>query len=454
VIDLKAGRAINMADRTRITLMNRIVTLMIFFTIFFIGTFTAIQLNNQLRSITIHNVYRAKLGGIIVRNSLEKISYPEGEIGALVNSMQKEIDYLYESGMIENGQIISSEGMIIASSSRYLVGQKAYVKDKGVLKAFEKSKKDTNLFRSAIDKKQNLINQYIPVYIPLANQGETVFLAKISYSLGNISDALKQVYLPCILTAFMVIGGNLFFGFILSKAVIGPINVLNSATKEIAGGKLELQVEMQTGDEIEELADTFNDMTQALIKMKARAENANPLTKLPGNNVIHENIENRIKENKKFVVVYTDLDNFKAFNDKYGIGAGDKAIKLTSQIMAESLKKGNPDDFLGHEGGDDFVLLTTPDKAEAVTNHISSEFDKQIRALYSKEDLDKGLIVSKARDGSIQEFPIMTISLAGVTNEVSPLNSYAEVTNICAGVKKKAKKAVGSVFVLDERAQK
>jgi len=152
--------------------------------------------------------------------------------------------------------------------------------------------------------------------------------------------------------------------------------------------------------------------------------------------------------------VYSDLDNFKAFNDKYGIGAGDKAIKLTSKLMEESLKKGNPDDFLGHEGGDDFVLLTTPEKAEAVASYITSEFDKQIRLLYSKEDLEKGSIIAKARDGTIKEFPIMTISLAGVSNELKSLNSYAEVTNICAEVKKKAKHATGSAFVLDKRTQR
>jgi len=430
--------------------MNRIVTLMIFFTVFFIAGFTAMQLNNQLRSITTHNVYRAKLGGIIARGGLEKIVLQAEEPSVLIASMQREISYFYESGIIESGQVISPDGMIVASTSRYLLGQKAQAKDIGILKAFLKSKNDTKLFRSSVDKKLNLINQYIP----LVSQTTNPFLAKISYSLGNMKDALRQVYIPCVLTAFIVIGGNLFFGFILSKAIVGPIGVLNGATKEIASGKLDLRLEMPTGDEIEELANTFNDMTQALVKMKARAENANPLTKLPGNNVIHENIENRIKENKKFVVVYSDLDNFKAFNDNYGIGAGDKAIKLTSKLMEESLKKGNPDDFLGHEGGDDFVLLTTPEKAEAVASYITSEFDKQIRLLYSKEDLEKGSIIAKARDGTIKEFPIMTISLAGVSNELKSLNSYAEVTNICAEVKKKAKHATGSAFVLDKRTQR
>lgn len=146
---------------------------------------------------------------------------------------------------------------------------------------------------------------------------------------------------------------------------------------------------IRTHDELEELGSTFNYMTEELIKMKKRAENANPLTKLPGNIVIHEEVEKRIRENKKFMVVYCDLDNFKAFNDKYGIAKGDQAIKLTADIFKEATKtKGDPDDFVGREGGDDFILLTTPEKAQEVADYIIKEFDKRVRNLYSQEDLN------------------------------------------------------------------
>ena len=108
-------------------------------------------------------------------------------------------------------------------------------------------------------------------------------------------------------------------------------------------------------------------------------------------------------------------------------------------------------DFVGHEGGDDFLLVTTPDRAQGIADFITSEFDKQVRALYSKEDLDRGHIVAHARDGSVKEFPIMSISLAGVTNQHHPIANYAEVTNIAAEIKKKAKAKEGSNFVVDER---
>jgi len=200
---------------------------------------------------------------------------------------------------------------------------------------------------------------------------------------------------------------------------------------------------------------TFNLMAIDLKKMRQRAENANPLTKLPGNIVIQERVEERISKNEKFTVIYCDLDNFKAFNDKYGIHKGDDAIKLTAEIFKEAVgKNGSADDFIGHEGGDDFILLTAPERADNISSCITTEFDKRIRPLYDNEDLGKGYIEAKARHGDeIIKFPIMTISLAGISNMIRPIASYGEVTNIAAEVKKKAKNMPGSCFVIDQRKE-
>jgi diguanylate cyclase (GGDEF)-like protein len=280
---------------------------------------------------------------------------------------------------------------------------------------------------------------------------ENIYVKMIS-PLANIQDALKSVYIPVIIAMLVVILANIIFGYILSKTVIGPIRILNDVTKIIAKGDLSVRTNIDTNDELEELGSTFNAMTEELIKMKARAENANPLTKLPGNIVIHEQIEERIRNDCKFVVIYCDLDNFKAFNDKYGISKGDEAIKMTSDIFKEAAQaKGSPDDFVGHEGGDDFLLISSPETAQSVADYIIQEFDKRVRSLYDEEDLNRGYIVAHSRDGSIQNFPIMTISLAGVTNEHRKISSYAEVTNIAAELKKKAKSINSSVFVMDKR---
>ena len=431
----------------RLTLQNRITTLMVISSVLFISAFTFIQLNNQINNITRFNSYQANLSILIVRNNLEAVLTKEAQdYPALI---QTTLDTLKEAGLFKSIAVFDKDGKIIASDKKDLFGQNVRFRD------LEKWQDLENLgagkwFLTEIDKNTNLLNIYIA--LRPAAQGLISYMAKVSFSLGNIQEALTNVYRPVVVSVLVIILLNIFLGYMLSKIVIGPIKILANVTKVIASGDLSVRTDIQTNDELQELGETFNYMTVELIKMKERAENANPLTKLPGNIVIREQVEKRINENRKFTVIYCDLDNFKAFNDKYGIAQGDEAIKLTAEVFKEAAKsQGSPDDFIGHEGGDDFLLLTTPEKAQAVADQITKEFDRQVRTLYSKEDLDKGFIVAHARDGSVKQFPIMTISLAGVTNEHRPITSYAEVTNIAADLKKKAKAIEGSVFVMDKR---
>lgn len=435
----------------KLTLHNRITTLMIVSSALFISIFTFIQLNNQIANINRYNSYQANLSGVIVKNNLEGIL--RQATTANLDSptyIQSSLERLRDADIIKDALVFDSDGKIIASTEASFIGENVRGKEIGKFQDLEYIAKDNKWFIPDIDKIRSRMNMYLA--IKPQPQGPIVYVAKISFSLGNIQEALLLVYKPVILATIIIILLNIFFGYLLSKTVIGPIKILNEVTKIIAAGNLSVRTDMHTNDELQELGETFNYMTVELIKMKERAENANPLTKLPGNIVIHEEITKRIAENRKFVVIYCDLDNFKAFNDKYGIAKGDEAIKLTADIFKEAAKtKGNPDDFLGHEGGDDFILLTTPDKAQGIADYITQTFDQHVRSLYSQEDLNQGYIIAHARDGTVKQFPIMTISLAGVTNEHRTITSYGEVTNIAAEVKKKAKSIEGSVFVMDKR---
>jgi diguanylate cyclase (GGDEF)-like protein len=422
---------------------------MIISSVLFISAFTIIQLNNQIDNINNDNTFQANLASIIVKNNLEA-TIRQADPQDIPKYMDISLKQLCDSNVVKKVIIFDQEGKIIAATEPASVGENVRYKELAKQDELKSAANEDKWFVADIDKSKQNLDLYLA--LKLEQNNPLAYTAKLSFPLGNIQKAIVDVYKPVIFTALIVILANILFGYILSKTVIGPIKVLNEVTKIIAGGDLSVRTKIQTNDELEELGLTFNYMTEELIKMKERAENANPLTKLPGNIVIREQVEQRINDNQKFVVVYCDLDNFKAFNDKYGIEKGDVAIKLTADIFKEAAKnKGNPDDFLGHEGGDDFLLVTTPDKAKEVTDYITSEFDKRVRSLYSQEDLSQGYIIAHARDGTVKQFPIMTISLAGVTNVHRPITSYGQVTNIAAEVKKKAKAIEGSVFVMDKR---
>ncbi|MFH1407086.1 MAG: diguanylate cyclase [Candidatus Omnitrophota bacterium] len=430
----------------RATIQSRISTFMIIFTLVLIGAFAAIQVYNQLATMTAHNHLRARLGA-----GLAKISLEEALLKAATKTLQRDLlestlQELSEGKIMDTGKIYLADGTSAAASDPREKSVPASGAQKRQIGAALKGLSAGKWFSSEATEK------VLDVYIPLQLNGVYDYIACLSFSLGNMLDALKEVYVPSTITAFLVILLNTGLGLFLQKTIIGPLKTLDRATKVISEGELEQKVDIKTGDELEDLATRFNDMSAALIKMRERALNASPLTKLPGNVMIAEDVERRILESKKFVTVHTDLDNFKAYNDKYGLANGDEAIKLTAQVIREALKqKGSVDDFVGHEGGDDFVLVTTPEKVDGVTEYIKSEFDKRIRALYSEEDLQKGHIISKSRAGEITKFPIMSISMAGVSNQSRPIQSYAQVTNIAAEVKKKAKSVEGSAFVLDKR---
>src|SRR3989338_1009166 len=121
-----------------------------------------------------------------------------------------------------------------------------------------------------------------------------------------------------------------------------------------------------------------------VLRRTARDLDANPLTRLPGNVSIINEIGNRIESNGLFAVCYIDLDKFKVFNDKYGFEKGDEVIKNTARILISSVQeKGTPQDFIGHIGGDDFVVVTVPDKIDELCKNIIVKFNSMVPSLYN-----------------------------------------------------------------------
>jgi len=406
---------------------------MVMSSVFFIVAFTAVQLNNTMSSITTYNTFRAKLGAFAAHNALITIA-PKIQAGGIdaVKLVEETLQPLMISEVLERAQVIRPDSDLSPVDKRRMDQVKTGDKDNWLYFFIDQEQKEVSIFVT---------------FLP----GDA-YVVKLTYSLGNIAAAFRQIYNPIIFTIILTIAANIVLAVLLSRVIVTPVRKLHGFTKTIASGDLASKVLIKTDDEFEDLGDAFNYMSVELGKMRERAENANPLTKLPGNIVIMEEVDKRIKGDKKFVVLYSDLNNFKAYNDKYGIHKGDEAIKMTAEVMKSSVReKGNADDLVGHEGGDDFVVVTTPDRAQEVADTIISNFNEGVKSLYDPKDIEQGFFISHNRSGEVQKFPIMGISLAGATNAHRPIASYGEVTNICAEVKKKAKAKGSSAYVLDVR---
>ncbi|MEE8424537.1 MAG: response regulator [Elusimicrobiota bacterium] len=191
-----------------------------------------------------------------------------------------------------------------------------------------------------------------------------------------------------------------------------------------------------------------------ILRRTKQGLDANPLTRLPGNVSIQARISKDLASGNPLAVLYLDLNNFKAYNDAYGYGKGDEVIKATGKLVLETSRTlGNGKEFVGHIGGDDFILVTHPERMEELAKQIAARFDELAPSFYSAEDRARGKIVAKDRKGQQVEFPLLSIAIGVCHNNLKPLTSFAQVSQIGAELKKfaKAKEQIRSSYVLDRR---
>lgn len=193
--------------------------------------------------------------------------------------------------------------------------------------------------------------------------------------------------------------------------------------------------------------------TRAHIRRAQLKPALNPLSGLPGNLIIEQEIRRLTEPNAgPFAVLYIDLNNFKSYNDVYGFPAGDEALRLLADVIVNAIDElGNPSDLVGHLGGDDFIVTSTPDRSDAIAQRIIADFDRQVPELYTPIDRRRGYITAKDRQGIIRKFPLLGVVIAIVHNEHRPIASHWEVGELGAELKHYAKSRGGSAYVKDKR---
>jgi diguanylate cyclase (GGDEF)-like protein len=178
----------------------------------------------------------------------------------------------------------------------------------------------------------------------------------------------------------------------------------------------------------------------------------NPLTGLPGNRVIRDEIDGRLERGESFDVVYADLNHFKAFNDAYGFARGDAVIAAVGRVLSHALQTvAEEPRFIGHIGGDDFVMLVPPGAGQRVAQDVIDVFDSVAPSLHDKADRDHGYLTVATRSG-VKQLPMASISVAVVPVSPERALSSLELGEIAAEVKALAKqKGPASAWAIDRR---
>jgi DNA-binding response OmpR family regulator len=188
------------------------------------------------------------------------------------------------------------------------------------------------------------------------------------------------------------------------------------------------------------------------LRRAAQVPVRSPLTGLPGNVLITEEVKYRLRREEPFAFLYTDLDNFKSFNDTYGPARGDRVIRLLAEVMVDVVRQyGTGEDFMGHIGGDDFAILTTPDAVDMLCTNLIDMFDQRVRGLYDPDDLKRGYLQGVDRQGIPRRFPIISLSIGVVTSENRASTNYEEISRVAADMKTYAKQQPGSSYAVDIR---
>ena len=232
---------------------------------------------------------------------------------------------------------------------------------------------------------------------------------------------------------------------------ITPIAVVTSNTirehrLEVLKNSVEYFIKKPIDDEY--LYYTIKNIT-SLLYINRRVS---PLTGLPGNVQIQAEMKKRLMNKEEFAIIYFDLDNFKAYNDVYGFANGDEIIKFTSKVIVDNIRNiHDGDNFVGHIGGDDFISIVSITDFDKFCQDVIAQFDSQVTDFYLPEDVERGYVEVANRRGIIEQFPLVSISIAVVEVDGKNYKTTLEIGEIGAQVKHRAKTILGSTYVINRR---
>jgi diguanylate cyclase (GGDEF)-like protein len=262
----------------------------------------------------------------------------------------------------------------------------------------------------------------------------------------------KRAFQISILLCALGLVVSIVTALLITRNISGAINQLMVATQRIAKGDFDFQPDIRNADELGALSTAFVQMAQRLKQLEEMNLDASPLTRLPGGVSIEKNLQLRIESRRKIAFCLLDINHFKAFNDSYGYIKGNELIRATAEIIKDVVSaSGTADDFIGHIGGDDFVVMTDPENFKTICTEIIERFDRTAPGFYDEETRQRQYLISHNRQGQQVTFPLASLSIAVVTNVNRQLASHIEYGEVAAELKEYAKSKSGSNWVVDRR---
>lgn len=430
--------------KKRDSVITGLSILYIAITLINISVFNLLIWENQSKQILKNASLFGEIKGTGLKHIMNKHLKNEESISAFaLENLQREVAHIG----VEDFQIIDNTGQSLykkhAGSSMHSERRVSYLKEAIQTKSFI-----NRIFMCNINLELKTLDLFVPFMYDKGKKG----IAMTTLPIDAIDEQLNSLYKQCLLVSIIIILLHIVFAGIVAKFVINPIQQFLPAIQEVSNGNFQARVDFSGTDEIGLLASSFNDMCLEITRMQDEAKDSNPLSGLPGNIRISQVINKYIAEENEFAVLYCDLDNFKAYNDLYGFSKGDEVILYCrDQFLKAAQSEEVYNIFVGHEGGDDFVVILPFECCETYVEIFIASFDAGIAAFYNQEDALRGYIHSVNRRGVKEFFPLIGVSIAGVNSKYNRFNHFGEVVHAAVDLKKYVKAQPGSAYKMCER---
>lgn len=273
-----------------------------------------------------------------------------------------------------------------------------------------------------------------------------------SEGVDRLYNLLRAGQLAVLLLGLAAFLGGLVGMAIASNQTTRMLERLKQATQQLANVVFDQEIPEARSGSGDDMEGDIRDMMRKIQASQQLCLDASPLTRLPGNIAIEQVLKGKMQHDEKFALCYIDLDDFKAYNDRYGYARGSELIKLAGEIIHRvKAEHGHPGDFVGHIGGDDFVLITSPENIDPVCQAIIAAFDEAVPAHYDADDRERGYIEGTDRYGVTRRFPLMSISIAVVSDARRNYKTPLEIAQVASEIKDYVKSLPGSNYLVDRR---
>jgi GGDEF domain-containing protein len=313
--------------------------------------------------------------------------------------------------------------------------------------------------RESIEINDRVIRDYVPAFIAGEGRERRMVISQalnsgnylvVTKNMDRVDAALSNYLVYILATGILFLMISLVVLYVLSREIFKPLAALQEYSESLLVGEYLEKAESLEEPDVVSVAAVLEQFNKQVRDKKYN--DANPLSGLPGNKSLYDRLFRRIESKEPIAVGFADINNFKAFKNRYGNEKAESIIRFVSTTIINALSEnGTPSDNLYHLENERFIFITSPDRIDQICKNIIEHYDNQIKYFYDEKSREVGFIVSKNKEGVTGEYPMMPICMGVATNVNRPLRHPLQIGHIVGEIRNYLKGQNKSGYLIDRR---